>query len=200
MYFLMALFLCHPQQVFLRLYISAQLYNRLEIWNLGVLMYCCSVAKSHPTLWPHELQHARLSCPSLSPRICSNSFPLSQWCYPIISSSVASFSCPQSFPASRSFLVSWLFASGGQSIGASASVLPMNIQGWFPRISVGLTGLISLQSEGLSKSLLQHHSWKASILWRSAFFMVQLTSICECWKNHSFDKMDLCWQSDVSAF
>ena len=86
------------------------------------------------SLQPHELQHTRLPCLSPSPRVCSNSCPLTQWCDPTISSSVAHFSCLQSFPASGSFPVSWLFASGGQIIGAlaSASVLPMNIQGWFP--------------------------------------------------------------------
>ena len=86
------------------------------------------------SLWPYGLQHARLPIPSPSPGICSNQCPLSQWCHPTISSSAAPFSsCPQSFPASRSFLMSWLLASGGQSIGASASasVLPMNIHNWF---------------------------------------------------------------------
>ena len=100
-----------------------------------------------------ELQHARLSCPSLSPCICANSCPLSQLCHPTISSSVASFSsCPQSLPASGSFPGNWLFASGGESIrvSASASALPMNIQGWFP---LGWTGLISLQSKELSRVL-----------------------------------------------
>ena len=92
------------------------------------------------SLWPHGLQHARFPCPSPSPRVCSNSCPLSQWYHPTISSSVIPFSsCLQSFPASGSFPMSWLSASGGQSIGASASasVLPVNIQGWFP---LGLTG------------------------------------------------------------
>ena len=99
----------------------------------------------------HGLKHARLPCPLLSPRVCSNSCPLSQWCHPTISSSVAHFSsCPQPFSASGSFLRSRLIASSGQSIGASvsASILPMNIQGWFP---LGLTGLIPLLSEGLSR-------------------------------------------------
>ena len=109
---------------------------------------CCSVAKLYLTLWPHGLQHTRLLCPSLSPRICSNSCLLSLWCHPTISSSVTPFfSCLQSFPASESFLMSQLFTSGGQHNGASASasVLPMNIQGWFP---LGLTGLIfSLSKE-----------------------------------------------------
>ena len=114
------------------------------------------------SLRPHGLQHARLSCPSLSPRVCSNSCPSSWWCYPTISSSVVPFSsCPQSFPASRSFPVSRLFALGCQSIGASTSVLSMNIQGWFP---LGLTGLTSLLSKVILKSLLWHHNLKASVL------------------------------------
>ena len=103
------------------------------------------------SLRPHGLRHNSLPCPSPSPWVCSNSCPLSWWCYPTISSSVIPFSsCLQSFPALGSFLMSQLFVSGGQSIGASASasVLPMNIQDWFP---LGLTGLISLQSKGLSK-------------------------------------------------
>ena len=126
------------------------------------------------SLWPHGLQHARLPCLSLSPGVCSNSCPLSRWCHPTISSSVVPFSsCLQSFPASKSFPVSQFFASGGQNIGVSApaSVLPMNIQDWFP---LGWTGWISLQSKGLS-SLLQHHSSKASTLQCSAFFIVQLS-------------------------
>ena len=95
---------------------------------------------------PHGLQHARLPCPSPDPKVCSNSYPSSQWCHPTISSSVVPFSsCLQSFSASGSFPLSQFFTSGDQSIGASAlaSVLPMNIQDWFP---LGLTGLISLQS------------------------------------------------------
>ena len=99
----------------------------------------------------HELQHARLPSPSPTPRACSNSFPLSQWYHPTISSSVILFSsCPQYFPASGSFLMSWFFSSDGQSTGASASasVLQMNIQDWFP---LELTGLTSLQSKGLSR-------------------------------------------------
>ena len=112
-----------------------------------LLLFSCKVVSD--SLQPHELQHARLPCPSLSPGICSNSCPLSRWCHPIILSSVVPFSsCPQSFPASGSFPMSWLFSSGGQSIGGSAlaSVLPLNIQGWFP---LGLTGLISLPSRRL---------------------------------------------------
>ena len=99
-------------------------------------------------LWPHGLQHSRLPCPSLSPRVCSDSCPLNQWCHPPISFFVAPFSsCPQFCPASGSFPVSWLFTSYGQNIGASASVLPVNIHAWFPFI---VTGLISLLSKKLS--------------------------------------------------
>jgi len=113
-------------------------------------------------LWPHGLQHVRLPCPSPTPRACSSSCPSSWWCHSTISSSVVPFSsCLQSFPASGSFPISQFFASCGQSIGvsASASVLPMNIQDWFP---LGWTGWTTLQSKGLS-NLLQYHSSKASI-------------------------------------
>ena len=103
------------------------------------------------SLWSHGLQHARPPCPSPTPGVYSESHPLSWWCHPTISSSVISFSCPQSFPASGSFPMSQLFASGGQSIRVSAflaSVLPMNIQDWSP---LGCIGWISLQSKGLSR-------------------------------------------------
>ena len=116
---------------------------------LHLLLPCHSVMSN--SLWHHGLQHPRLPCPSPCPRACSNSCPLSRWCHPTISSFVVPFSsCLQSFPASGSFLMSQLFASSVQSIGAStsASVLPMNNQDWFP---LGLTGLISLQSKGLSR-------------------------------------------------
>ena len=132
-----------------------------QLWNTTIQLLILS-----DSLQPHGLQHARLPCPSPIPRTCSNSCSSSQWCHPTISPSVVPFSsCLQSFPASRTFPMSQLFASGGQSIGVtvSASVLPRNIQDWFP---LRLTGLISLQSKGL-KSLLQHHSSKASILQHS---------------------------------
>ena len=126
------------------------------------------------SLRPHELQHARPPCPSPTPGVYSNSCPWSWWCHSTISSSVVPFSCLQSFPASGSFPMSQLFASGGQSIRASAStsVLPMNIQDWFP---LWWTFLDLLAVQGTLKSLLQHHSSKASILWCSAFFIVQLS-------------------------
>ena len=150
------------------------------------------------SLWPHGLQHSSLPCPSLFPGVCSNSCPLSQWCHPTISSSVAPFSfCPHSFPESGSFPMSQLFTSGGHSIGTSASVLPVNIQGWFP---LGLTGLISLLSKGLSRvfssTIVQNLHF--SVL--SLLYGTTLTSICVYRKNHSSDYMDLCWQHDVSAF
>ena len=147
------------------------------------LLFSCSVMSD--SLQPRGLQHTRLPCPSPSPRACSDSCPLSRWCHPTILSFVIPFSCLQSFPASGSFLMNWLFTLGGQSIGASASVLPMNIEAWFP---LGLTGLISLQSKRLSKSLLQHHSSKLQFFsTQPSFYGPALTSIHDYWKNHSFD-------------
>ena len=136
------------------------------------LLFSCSVMSD--SLSPHGLQHARPPCPSPTPEVYSNSCPLSRWCHPIISSSAVPFSSHlQSFPASGSFQMNQFFASGSQTIRTSglASVLPMNIQDWFP---LGWTGWISLQPKGL-KGHLQHHSSKASILQHSAFFLVQLS-------------------------
>ena len=122
------------------------------------------------SLWAHEPQHARPPCPSSTPRVYPNPCPSSWWCHPTISSSVVPFSCPQSFPGS--FQMSPFFASGGQSIGVSAStsVLPMNTQDWSP---LGLTGLISLQSMGLSRvfsnTIIQKHQFFGT------FFIVQLS-------------------------
>ena len=168
--------------------------------NLSSVQFSRSVASN--SLWPHELQHARLPCPSPTPGACSNSCPSSWWCHPSISSSVTAFSsCPQSFPASGSFPVSWLFVSGGQSIGvsASASFFPMNIQGWFP---LGLTGLISLQSKGLSRTsaapCFKNIDFSALAL-RLVFYGPPLTSVHDYGKNHSFHCVDLWWQSDVYA-
>ena len=140
------------------------------------------------SLWPHGLQHSRLPCPSLSPGACSNSCPLSRWCHPTISCSVVPFSSRlQSFPASGSFPRSQFFTSGGQNIGVSASVsvLPMNIQDWFP---LGQTGLISLHSKGLSRV------FSNTIVWKYQFFGTQpslwsSSHICT-WllKNHSLTR------------
>ena len=131
--------------------LSFQKLSMLERYHFNnqlLLLFSCCHAQ---LLWPHGLQQNRLPCPLLSPGVCSNSYPLCQWCHPTISSSVASFSfCVQPSPALGSFPMRWLFASGGQSTGvsASASVLPMNIQGCFP---LGLTALISLQPKELSR-------------------------------------------------
>ena len=140
------------------------------------LLFNCSVMSN--SLLLHGLQHARLPCPSPSPGAYANSCPLSRWCHPTISSSVVPFSsCLRSFPASGSFLMSWPFASGDQSIGASvsASILPMNIQDWFP---LGLTDLISLQSKGLSRifsnTTVQRHQFFNSVF----FFFFSYLCVC----------------------
>ena len=120
----------------------------VSVKRILLLLFSCSVVSD--SLWLHGLQHARLPCPSPSLRACSNSCPLRWWCHPTISSSVIAFFCLQSFPASGSFPMIWLFTLGGQSFGAagSTSVLPMNTQDWSP---FGWTGWISLQSKGLSR-------------------------------------------------
>ena len=121
-------------------------------------------------LWPHGLQHARLPCPSPTPGACLNSCPLNRWCHPTITSSVVPFSSHfQSFPASGSFPISQFFPSGGQNIrvSASASILPMNIQDWFP---LGLTGLISFQSKRLSRI------FSNTTVQKHKFFGTQLSS------------------------
>ena len=138
---------------------------------LLVVVFGCSVISDY--LRSHGLQHARLPCPSPSPGACSNSCPLIPWCHPTASCSVIPFSsCLQSFPISGSILMSQLFASGGQITGvsASASILPMDIQDWFP---LGLTGLISLQSKGLSRVLSNTTVPKYQFLSTQAFFLVQ---------------------------
>ena len=136
-----------------------------------------TISSVSDSLWPHGLQHAWLPCLSPTPGAYSNSCPPCQWCYPTSSSSVIPLSSHlQSFPASGSFPMSQLFASGGQSIGVSAStsVLPMNTQDWFPS---GWTGYL-LAVQGTLKGVLQHHSSKGSILRCSAFFIVQLSHPC----------------------
>ena len=157
----------------------------LSIFSFYVcsVQFSCSVVSD--SLRPHEPQHARPPCPLPTPRVHSNSCSLSWWCHPAISSSVIPFSRLRSFPASGSFQMSQSFASGGQSIEASisATVLPMNIQDWFP---LGLTGLISLQSKGLSRifsnTTVQKH------LFFAAFFTVQLSRpYYDYWKNRSFN-------------
>ena len=138
-----------------------------SVWYL--LLFSYQVMSN--SFWPHELYHSTLLCPLLSPGVCSNSRPLSQWFHPIILSSVAPFSfCLQSFPAKGSFPVSQFSASGGQSIGFTASVLPMDIQDWSP---LGWTGWISLLSRGLSRvfsntTVQKHQSFSAQPLWSNS--------------------------------
>ena len=131
----------------------------------GLVVLSLSMSSS---LWLHGPQHTRLPCSSPSPGVCSNSCPLSQWFHPTISSSVSSFSHPQTLSALQSFPMSQFFVSGGQSIGTSASALdlPMNIQGWFP---FGWSGLISLQSKGLSRV------FSSTTVWQHQFFGVSFT-------------------------
>ena len=154
-----------------------------------LLMHAAQFSRSvvSNSLRPHGLQHTRPPCPSPTPGANSNSCPLSRWCHPTISSSVVPLSYDlQPFPASVSFQMSQFFASVGKSIvvSASPSVLPMNTQDWSP---LAWTGWISLLSKGL-RSLLQHHSSKASILLCSAFFIVQLSHpYMTTRKNHSFE-------------
>jgi len=139
--------------------------------NVVSVQFSCSFVSD--SLWPHRLQHARLPGPSPTTGACSNSCPLSQWCHPTISSSVVLFpSCLQSFPESGSFPMSQFFTSDGQSIGVSASVIPMNIQDWFP-FRIHWFDLLAVQ--GTLKSLLPYHSSKASILQCSGFFILQLS-------------------------
>ena len=166
--------------------------NNFAMYHRAVMLLFSSSVTS-TSLRPHGLQHARLPYPLLSSRDCSHSCPLSQWHQTSILSSVIPFStCPKSSPASGSFPVSWLFASGGQSIGTSASVsvLAMNIQDWFP---LGFTGFIFLLFKGLSRI------FSSTTIWSHQFFCAQ-SSLCsnshihhDCWENHSFDCTDLCW-------
>ena len=149
-------------------------------------------------MWPHAAR--QLPCPSPTPVLCSNSCPSSRWRHPTISSSVFPFSsCLLSFPGSGSFSMSQYFASGDQSIGVSAlaSVLPMNNQDWSP---LGWTGWISLQSKGLSRVFSNTPVQKHQLLGSDFLYSLNITSLHDYWKNHSFDQTDYCWQSNVSAF
>ena len=162
------------------------------------VQFSCSVVSN--SLRPHESQHGRPPCPSQTPRVYSNSCPLSQWCHPAISSSVVSFSsCPQPLPASGSYPTSQSFTWAAQSIGvsASASVPPMNTQDSSPS---RWTGWISLQSKGLSRVFSNTTVKSINFLALSFLHSPTLTSIHDYWKNRSLDQMDLCWQSNVSAF
>ena len=175
---------------------STRKYTGLN--NSSDQLNCLVVSNS---LQFHELQNSRLPCPSPPPTACSNSCPSSWWCHPtILSSDVSISSCLQSFPASGYFQMSQFFSSDGQSIGASAlaSVLPMNIQDWFP---LGWTVWISLQSKGLSRvfsnTTVQKHQFFITQL--SLWFNSHIPNMTTG-KNHSFDCLDLCWQRNVSDF
>ena len=183
--------------------LTSQSFRTIKVCYSSQLVYCMfcghcpvccpwsfllfSLQAMSNSLQPYGLQHTRPPCPSLSPRVCPSSWPLSQWCCPLISSSAALLSfCPQSFPTSGSFPMSQLFQSGGQNTGVSASVLPLNIQGWFP---LGLIGLISLLSKGLSRVFSSTTIWKQ-------FFGAQpslwSTSHIHTWvlEDHSFNYTD----------
>ena len=141
-------------------------------WNFCWIRECLvqfSLSVMSDSLWPHGLQHARLPCPSPAPGACSNSCSLSQWCHPTISSSVVPFSsCLQSFPASQSYQMSQLFTSGGQNI--EFQLQHQSFQRTPRTDSFRMDWLDLLTIRGTLRSLLQHHSSKASILWHSAFF------------------------------
>ena len=173
--------------------------SKITFMNLGFLLLFSHLSCVWLFVTSRKAAH-QASLSFTSPRACSNSWLLSWWCHPNTSPSVTPFSsCPQSFPIARSFPMSWLFTSGGQSTGASASasVLPMNIQGWFP---LGLTSLISLLSKGVSRV------FSSITIWKHQFFSAQpshcptLTSVRDFWKNHSFDYTGLFPQRDMSAF
>ena len=152
------------------------------------------------SLWPHGLQHTRLPCPSPISRACSNSCPLNQWCHPTISSFVNPFSPFPVFPSIKVFsnelalCIKW-----PKYWNFSFSISPSNKYSGL--ISLRIDWFYLLAVQGAVKSLLQHYNLKASILWHSAFFIIQFSHLyMTTEKNHSFDYTDLCWQSDVSAF
>ena len=154
--------------------------------EFGSVQFSCSVVSD--SLWPHESQHARPPCPSPTPGAYSNSCPSRQWCQPTISSSIIPFSCLQSFPASGSFQMSQFFAFGlyaKDGVSASASVLPMNIQDWFP-LGYRLVGSpCSPRDSQESSPTLQFKSISSLVF--SLLYGPTLTSIHDYWKNHSFD-------------
>ena len=170
---------------------------KLLVFQISSVQFICSPMSD--SLLPHRLQHTRPPCLSPAPGVYSNSCPLNRWCHPTISSSVVPFfSHLLSFPESGSFPMNQFFTSGGQSIevSASISVLPVNIQDWFP---LGWSGWISLQSKRpsrvFSNTTVQNHQFFGSQLYDPA-----LTPKHDYWKNHGFDYTDLCQQSAVSTF
>jgi len=152
------------------------------MFDAGLLLLLFSHSVMSNSLQPQGLQYTRLSCPSLPPGACSNSCPSSQWCHPTISSSVIPFSsCPQSFPESGSFPMSQLFASRGQSIGASVSVLPMNIQSWFPLGLKLVWCLCNLRDSQESYPASQFESINSLVL--SILYCPTLTCAYDYWKK-----------------
>ena len=155
--------------------------------HIDYLQFQFSHSVVSDSLWPRESQHARPPCPSPTPRVHSNSHPLSQWCHPTISCSVVPFSsCPQSFPASESFPMSQLSASDGQSVGVSASisVLPMNTQDWSP---LGWVGWISCSPRYSQESSPTPHFKSINSSALSLLYSPTVTSTRDYWKNHSLD-------------
>ena len=169
----------------------------MSMWKHSSVQFSCSVVSD--SLWLLGLHYTRLLCPSPTPGAYLNSWSLSQWCHPTILSSVIPFTPLQSFPASGSFPMSQLFESSGQSIGASASasVLPVNIQGWCP---LRLAGLISLQYKGLSRVSSSTTIQKLKFFGLQSSLWSNSHTCTWLWKNHNFYYTDLCWQSDVFAF
>ena len=150
------------------------------------------------SLWPHGLQHARLPCPSLSPKVCSNSYPLVRWCHPTISFSVAPFSCPQSFPASESFPVSQLLTSILKYWSFIFSISPSSEYSRLSSFRIDWFDLLAVQA--VLKNLLQHYNLKVSILQCSDFRMVQLSHSHMTTEKTITGCMDLYWQNYVPAF
>ena len=177
-------------------------FNKLgnDYSNFSKECCCFSVIRSCPLLRSHGLQHASLPCPLPSPRVCSNSCPLSQWSHPPISSSTVPFFCPKYFPASESFPMSWLFTSGGQSVGAFIfSINPSDEYSGLILIRIDWFDLLACPRDSQESSLApQFGSINSSVF--SLLCGPTLPSIHDYWKNHSFDYIDLCWQSDISAF
>ena len=172
--------------IILTIYKNIKLNNQTHIFTfIHSVQFNCSVMSD--SLQPHGLQHARLPCPSPTPKACQNSCPLNWWCHPTISSSVVPFSSHlQSFPASGSFPVSHFFASGGQNIGSfSFSISPSDEYSGLISFRIDWLDLLAVQ--GTLKSLLQHHNSNINSLMLSLYYGPNFTSIHDYWKSHSFD-------------
>ena len=170
--------------------------HEVEVLKNNKILFGCYIMSN--SSWPHGLQHTRLPHPSLSPGICSNSCPLSQWCHPTVSSSVAPFPPALSLSQHQSLFQCQLFTSGvAKALKVQWIFLPMNIQDWFPYDWLVWSSCCSRDSQESSPAS-QFKTISSSVL--SLLYGPTLTSIHDYWKNHSFDYTDLCQQSDVSAF